>query len=77
MLGGLKADVTGQGYVQYVCVALGVTKLIYMYCNVRGGNVLASSVYLVLGYVHFNAAVFRSTEPTVKFEEGIYSVITN
>lgn len=63
----LKTVVTEPGYVQCVClcqcVAQGVTWFIYMCCNLRGGNVEMSVVYLVLGYVHSSAAVFQSTEP--------------
>lgn len=63
----LKTVVTEPGYAQwvylYVCAAQGVTWFIYMCCNLRGGNVEMSVVYLVLGYVHSSAAVFQSTEP--------------
>ncbi len=60
-----------------VCVALGVTQFIYMWCNVRGGNVVMSVVYLVLGYVHCNTAVLQSTQPTVKLEKWTCPVITS
>ncbi len=56
-----------------VCVAQGVTPRIYMWCNVRGGNVKMSTVYLVLGYAHCNTAVFQSTQPTVKWTCSVVS----
>lgn len=54
-----------------VCVAQGVTQLIYIWCNARGGNVEMSAVYLALGYVHCNTAVFQSTLPTVESEKCV------
>lgn len=57
-------------------MAWGVTQLIYMWCNVRGGNVEMSIVYLVLGYIHCNTAVFQSTQHTVKLEKWTCSVFT-
>lgn len=44
-----------------------------MWCDVRGGNVEMSTVYLVLGYAHCNTAVFQSTQPTVKWTCSVVS----
>lgn len=48
------------------CVAWGVTHLIYMWCNVRGGNEEMRNVYVVLGYIHCNTAVSQSTQHSGK-----------
>lgn len=45
----------------FVCVAWGAFQLIYMWCNVRGGNEEMRRVYLVLCYIHCNTAVSPST----------------
>lgn len=58
----------------FVWVAWGVFQLIYMWCNVRGGNEEMRRVYLVLCFIHCNTAVSIETGT---LENWMCTVITS